>query len=341
MSGRQSPLSGSMKGHAVPEGITRRQALKLVGGTAAVGVMGSGTAVAQNEGNGRDEALENIPLIDVHTHLVPVRAFGRAPFRADTAVKWMDEHGVDQIVLLPLESPTSWSFPIPSWWMLREAAKYPDRFIPFGSVPPLLIEQFGRETLERRIETYVEEGAQGIGELKTPMPVNDQRAQVVYEKCGTLDIPVLIHMDDVNLSDNIGLPKLEEMLKAFSDTNFIAHGPGWWSQISRDPKQFGGYPQGPVKPGGPIPQLLSEYDNMYADISAGSGWNALTRDLEFTQSFLNRFHEQIIFGTDKLSASQFVDQFNLFELFHLSRKKWENIRYENIVRLLADVPFPQ
>lgn len=336
----------------VREGVTRRRALQLVSSATAIGLTGCAGA---NDGDGThspsdvDEATTQVadktstrtkqldlPLIDVHTHLVPKPAFDREPFSADQAVEWMDANGVDRIVLNPLESPTSWSYPIPTWWMLQQAQKHPDRFIPFGTIGPRIIDQFGREKLVNRLASYVEQGAKGIGELKSSLPIDDRRMQAVYATCADLGVPVLVHMDKTNGTDEIGLPKLETMISSHPDTAFIAHGPGWWSQIARDPKQFGGYPNGPVEPGGPIPSLLGGYDNIYADISGGSGWNALIRDQEFTQSFLEDHHEQTVFGTDKLSASQQVDQFALFEQFDLSRDQWKKIRAQNIKSVLPE-----
>ena len=43
---------------------------------------------------------------------------------------------------------------------------------------------------------------------------------------------------------------------------------------------------------------MSDYPNLYADLSAGSGYNALTRDEEFTAGFFERHRKQIVFATD-------------------------------------------
>ena len=37
---------------------------------------------------------------------------------------------------------------------------------------------------------------------------------------------------------------------------------------------------------------------MYADLSAGSGLNALTRDEDFTRDFLVRHQDKLVFGSD-------------------------------------------
>jgi predicted TIM-barrel fold metal-dependent hydrolase len=58
------------------------------------------------------------------------------------------------------------------------------------------------------------------------------------------------------------------------------------------------YPRGTVTPGGWTDRYLSDYPNFYADLSAGSGHNALTRDPDFTRRFLHRHQDKLIFGSD-------------------------------------------
>lgn len=170
------------------------------------------------------------------------------------------------------------------------------------------------------------------------MPINDQRVQRVYEACAEHDLPFEFHMDGVNMTDDVGLPKTEQMLQKFPDVDFLAHGPGWQASISGDLDYVGTVtPDGPVEEGGAVPRLLDEYDNIYYDTTAGSGWNALTRDPEFTQSFLEEHHEQVMFGTDKLAPDFPDDQFDLFDIFDLSQEQWENIRYRNLQNVLPDV----
>ena len=55
-----------------------------------------------------------------------------------------------------------------------------------------------------------------------------------------------------------------------------------------------------MKRGGVIDRLLTDYPNLYADLSAGSGYNALSRDEDFTAGFLQRHRKQLLFGSDCL-----------------------------------------
>ncbi len=45
-------------------------------------------------------------------------------------------------------------------------------------------------------------------------------------------------------------------------------------------------------------RLLRTFPNLYADLSAMSGYNAITRDRDFGVRFLNEFQDKLLFGTD-------------------------------------------
>ncbi len=55
---------------------------------------------------------------------------------------------------------------------------------------------------------------------------------------------------------------------------------------------------GKVTPGGLTDRYLTDYPNMFGDLSAGSGLNALNRDPEFTRDFLQRHQDKLMFGSD-------------------------------------------
>ena len=52
-----------------------------------------------------------------------------------------------------------------------------------------------------------------------------------------------------------------------------------------------------------MPELMSRYPNLYGDRSAGSGFNAVSRDPDFGYQFLQRFQDQLLFGTDICSPT--------------------------------------
>ncbi|MEI8345181.1 MAG: hypothetical protein WCG06_03820, partial [Candidatus Omnitrophota bacterium] len=53
----------------------------------------------------------------------------------------------------------------------------------------------------------------------------------------------------------------------------------------------------PITDEGRVPQLMRKYTNLYGDLSAGSGCNALKRDRKYAVKFLNEFQDRLMFGT--------------------------------------------
>ena len=89
------------------------------------------------------------------------------------------------------------------------------------------------------------------------------------------------------------------MLEKYPRVNFIGHAQTWWANIDKnyqDQKVL--YPKGPVTPGGLTDRYLADYPNMFGDLSAGSGLNALTRDEDFTRDFLARHQDKLLYGSD-------------------------------------------
>ena len=98
---------------------------------------------------------------------------------------------------------------------------------------------------------------------------------------------------------NYGFERFHKMLEKFPRVNFLGHAQTWWANIDRNhTDQTVLYPKGPVTPGGLTDRYLTNYPNMYGDLSAGSGLNALTRDEDFTRDFVTRQRDKLLFGSD-------------------------------------------
>jgi predicted TIM-barrel fold metal-dependent hydrolase len=248
----------------------------------------------------------------------------------------MDAHEIEKAVLLPLESPEGASFYILTRDVLALAKRHPDRFIPFCCVDPRMAINGGKAGIKAVIHRYVDQGAKGFGEVKVAVPIDDPRMQVLYEICDDLRLCVLFHMDGIRCTDRAGLPGLEKMLRAYPNVNFVGHANGWWASISGDMTdgQMNAYPTHPVAPGGAADRLLTQYANMYADLSAGSGHNAIARDIAHGRLFLERHREKLFFATDYLTPGQEAPQFDLFASLDLAGDTWELISHRNARRLL-------
>jgi predicted TIM-barrel fold metal-dependent hydrolase len=90
------------------------------------------------------------------------------------------------------------------------------------------------------------------------------------------------------------------MLAKYPRVNFIGHAQTWWANIDRanvnDAKSL--YPKGKVTPGGLTDRYLSDYPNMFADLSAGSGEGAFKRDPEHARAFFTRHQDKLLYGSD-------------------------------------------
>jgi predicted TIM-barrel fold metal-dependent hydrolase len=175
--------------------------------------------------------------------------------------------------------------------------------------------------VEAKLTAYVDGGIRGYGEHKTGLPFTHPLSMDIYHIAGELGLPVLFHMDNRLNTDDVGLPGLERVLRELPGTTFIAHAQLWWAHISAEVDPSVGYPQGPVAPGGAVDRLLATYPNLYADLSAFSGYNAVTRDPEFTAGFLERNWSRLLFGTDYLAAAQELPIVEWLEQYPLDEAK--------------------
>ena len=252
--------------------------------------------------------------VDMHTHLGQTWNT-TVPLTAEELLRWMDAHSVAQAVVLPLSSPESSSYMITTDFVLAQTAPFRDRLIPFCSIDPRTSYSGGRKGLVEMLKKYVDAGAKGFGEHKPGIPFDDPRSMEIYAACAELKLPLLFHIDNLRNMDKPGLPGLAKALEANPGCNFIGHGPGWWASISGGitEKDLGGYPKGKVAPGGAMDALMEKFPNIYADLSAGSGAGAISRDLDFGREFLIRRADRVMFGTDFLAPMQGVPQFELFE----------------------------
>ncbi len=147
------------------------------------------------------------------------------------------------------------------------------------------------------IAKYLDNGAIIIGEQKFGVECDSAESQVLYKLAGEYRVPILMHFQHGTY--NLGFERLHKMLEKYSKTIFIGHAQTWWANIDKnhtDQKVL--YPKGKVTAGGLTDRYLADYPNMFADMSAGSGLNALTRDEDHTRGFLDRHQNKILYGSD-------------------------------------------
>lgn len=247
--------------------------------------------------------------IDVHGHIGRILPDRREFVDVTNLIAKMDAWGIDITCVLPLsEHPEGAYLECDTEDVLAACGRYPDRLVPFCLIDP----RYGNRAdmdFTPLLEEYAGRGCKGVGELLPKLDFDDPRCLNLYRQAGKLGLPVLSDMQDraegYGLRDDPGLPRLERALRGCAETVFIGHGPTFWAEISADVPsgQRAGYPRGPVVRGGAVPRLMRQHATLRADLSANSGYNAMTRDPGFAAEFLDEFQDSLMFGTDSCRRS--------------------------------------
>lgn len=275
-------------------------------------------------------------LLDIHTHIGRL-LHALPPNHPEDLIATMDRYGIERACVMAVESPEELDYYVSTEQVLSACTQFPERLIPFCALDPRrrYPERFDPRPI---LEDYAARGCRGFGEVLSGVPINHPGMQAIYQVCGELGLPVLFHADHLICSDAPGAPGLERMLQRFPDTVFIGHAIRFWAEVSADatPEQFhiSVYASGPVVAGGATDCLLSQYPNLYGDLSGGSGLNALTRDPAFGLAFLERQQDKLLFGTDVLKPGQDLPIVSFLREADISDAAREKIGYRNAERLL-------
>jgi len=289
-------------------------------------------------------------IIDIHNHP------NWHGYTVDRLVANMDEHGIERTWLLSWEIPQR-EFDItpsyhdvmdprgsgaPLWMVLEAVTRHPDRFVPGWAPDPR--DRFVRARLKSAVDHYE---IKVYGELKLRMRYDNPDAIAAYRYCAELGIPVLFHLECPphrleELSKDIhswppwyggDVSVVENMCRLCPETIFIGHGPGFWREVSADADQDQeSYPKGPISSPGRLIELMRRYKNLHADLSAGSGRNALTRDMDHAREFVLEFQDRILFGRDYFDGALL----DTLEQLDLPADVLDKILCRNALHLMGD-----
>jgi len=288
-------------------------------------------------------------FIDVHAHIYKYQypnENGEMLFvTLDELIEKHDEMGIERAILLPIVSSEAY-MPQSVGEIIDIANESGGRFIPYCNIDPRIYSNSSDAPIGRLLEYYKKLGCRGIGEVMPNLPWLDPRFQNLLRHVEQAGFPLIFDMTGnlnggYGIYDDPGMPQLEVCLDRFPDLLFIGHGPAFWAEISvlHAPSDRHGYPKYPVVEEGRMPQLMRKYPNLAAELSAGSGGNALTRDREYAVHFLNEFKDKLMFGTDICTknnvypTAQFLKELNVSR--EISADTFEMIARENAIRLLG------
>ena len=293
--------------------------------------------------------MEKVKKIDVHAHAclfpqyAPLNSIRVSP---EEVLATYDALGVEKGILLPIVSPESMAIVSSNGCICEITRRYPDRFAWFCNVDPRMGHNMPNEDLSEYLMFYKSLGAKGVGEMTTNLYADDPYMDNLFAHCAACDMPVTIHIaPDVQgfygIIDDVGLPRLEKMLKKHPNVKILGHSQPFWAEISADcnTSNRNDYPTGKVIPGRLV-ELMREYGNLYCDMSAGSCCNAMTRDPDHAYRFIEEFGDRMMFGIDQTrpngtglgNLSDFLD--NAAETGCISEKHYRGICRENAIRIL-------
>lgn len=270
-------------------------------------------------------ARAKYPFIDVHNHQNGLRANDIKQLLQD-----MDKLNMQVMVNLSggygnsLQSMTS---------SVRSTA--PKRFIVFANINFSGVGEPGwTEKAVKQLEEDVKAGANGLKIFKSlgfsvkdnqgnRVAVDDPRLDAIWDKCGALKIPVLIHTADPKPFWDAQDDKNERWLELAthpgrkrSDTNPVS----WETLIEeqhrmfkKHPKttfiaaHFGWYPNDLIKLG----KLLNEMPNVVVEFGAVIA--ELGRQPKAARKFFEQFQDRILFGKDSWVPEEYATYFRVLE----------------------------
>ena len=282
--------------------------------------------------------------IDLHLHLTPfqIPKLGKLNLTSGkNMLPHLEELGIGKGVLM---SSAEGGLPFGTNKANRKICqKFPDRYAWMCAVDPK-----GKEPVYDRLARFKSQGAIGVGELTCNRRLDDPFLLELFAAAEKLRMPVTIHMSpEVGYSygvvDDPGLPLLEQVLAKFPDLMILGHSQTFWIEMSadapRDKEGRNSWGDGPVVPGGRVPELFEKYPNLYGDLSANSGSRAIMRDEEFGLAFLEKYAERLFFATDMVNADMVFPLGGWLDRMvaegKLSRRAYELICFENARRVFG------
>ena len=254
-------------------------------------------------------------FIDIHSHAYRFPG----PPNPKTNAQWFStpkqlleryhELDIERGILLPIVNSEVY-LPQSNDDIIEMAEESNGKFIPFCNVDPRAITNSADAPLDVLLRFYSSRGCRGIGEVMPNLYFLDPRVQNLFRHAEALQMPVTFDISvriggNYGLVDDVGLPQLEESLKRFPGLKIFGHGPAFWAEIGRleTPSDRDGYPDYRISEG-IVPKLLRRYKNLYGDLSAGSGYNALARDPDYAAIFIDEFQDKLLYGTDICAPDQ-------------------------------------
>jgi len=284
-------------------------------------------------------------FIDIHGHTKSA-SYEKDHFTApEELIKRYDELGIERAVMLPVVNPEC-QFGVQSNEDILQISRDTGRFIPFCNIDPRAVSNSSAAPLGEILRYYAEKGCKGMGEICANVQILDTKVQNLFKHVQDVGFPLTFHLAPTDrggfygLVDEPGLPGLELSMQRFPELKFFGHSQTFWAEMAvlDTIGDRNGYPDYPVKQEGAVPKLMRKYPNLYGDLSAVSGHNALARDVDYAVKFLTEFQDRLLFGTDICAPgtpTPLVDfLIGLRDSKKISEDIFQKVARENAIKLL-------
>ncbi|HOJ11368.1 MAG TPA: hypothetical protein PK733_12350 [Clostridiales bacterium] len=290
--------------------------------------------------------------IDIHAHTrmyvgIPRMGTNSTFATPEQLIEHYKKLGVEKAVILPGVGIEYSDHIQSNEEVIALTEKYPDWFYWFCNIDPRMGKNRPDTDLSYFLNYYKKLGAKGVGEVCSNMYFDDPYMENLFYHCEKCNMPVLFHIGPqiggcYGIVDEIGLYRLEKELSKFPNLIFIGHSQPFWAEISSDVTENNRneYPKGKVTEGRLV-ELMRKYPNLCGDLSANSGYNAVSRDPEFGYAFIEEFKERIFFGLDicspenKRELSSWLDK--AYQNKKISEDAYVKVCRGNVLRLLGEI----
>ena len=252
-------------------------------------IKGCGNGTPDGTDKSGRRKLESIPgIFSIHEHIDSEKA-------AKMLIAAMDKTGIAKTNLLGCYESLMHGRRIADFdgaeqnndLLMRVIKKYPDRLTAF-----VLLNGLEEDPVET-LKGYLDQGALGVkmyngtGNKYRNMPMTDPRLKPLFEYCDLHGIPVLIHVDPVNLDEYLDVVRDYPSIVWICPHLFVQTSPKTVFRLS---------------------QILRKFPNIYTDMSFGfEGWMhanlmQMSQSRDRIREIFIEHVDQMLFGTDVVCA---------------------------------------
>lgn len=250
------------------------------------------------------------------------RVFGGKTLRVMTAVelvRWLDEQGVDRVLLKCSDTETTLGAKYPMERLHDYVKGHPNRLLATAGVDPHKGMGAVRE-IEEAVRAFGFK-AVNLNPFELRLHANDKKFYPIYAKCVELDVPVLLHTS-FNLTRDFSLDYgrplyLDEVARDFPELMIVAvH--GGWPWVLEMVAICWKYPNVYIEISGTMPKYI---------MTPNSGWDPL---LVYGNGLLQ---DRILWGSNwpMIEPKESIEWVRKFPLKDEVKQKWLG---ENAARLL-------